>query len=66
MVNKEKLSRETLESIKEISNNDVETVDNIDDLKKGLERQQKLTPIGVSFIFDTYYVLIYIVLFHPC
>lgn len=38
MVSKEKLSKETLESIKEISNGDVETVDNIDDLKKGLER----------------------------
>ena len=38
MVSKEKLSKETLESIKEISNGDVETVDNIDDFKKGLER----------------------------
>ena len=51
MVNKEKLSKETLESIKEVANNDVETVDNFDELKKGLERQQKLTPIGVSFYF---------------
>lgn len=38
MVNKEKFSKKTLESIKEVANNDVETVDNIDDLKKGLER----------------------------
>lgn len=38
MVNKEKLSKETLESIKEVANGDIETVDNFDDLKKGLER----------------------------
>lgn len=38
MVNKEKLSKETLESIEEAINNNVETVDNFDDLKKGLEK----------------------------
>lgn len=38
MVNKEKLSKETLESIKEVANNDVETVDNFDDLKKSLAK----------------------------
>lgn len=37
MVNKEKLSKETLESIKEVDNGDVETVDNFDELKKSLE-----------------------------
>lgn len=37
MVNKEKLSKETLESIKEVDNGDVETVDNFDELKKELE-----------------------------
>lgn len=38
MVKKEKLSKETLESIKEIANGDVETVGNFDDLKKSLEK----------------------------
>lgn len=38
MVNKEKLSKETLESIKEVDNGDVETVDNFDELKKSLEK----------------------------
>lgn len=37
MVNKEKLSKETLESIKEVDNGDVETVGNFDELKKELE-----------------------------
>lgn len=56
MINKEKLSKKTLESIKEVANGDVETVDNFDELKKSLEKQQKLTSIGVSFYFYTYHV----------
>lgn len=38
MVNKEKLSKETFESIKEVDNGDAETVDNFDELKKSLEK----------------------------
>lgn len=38
MINKEKLSKKTLESIKEVANGDVETVDNFDELKKSLEK----------------------------
>lgn len=38
MINKEKLSKETLESIKEIANGDVEPVGNFDELKKSLEK----------------------------
>lgn len=38
MINKEKLSKKTLESIKEVANCDVETVDNFDELKKSLEK----------------------------
>lgn len=60
MVNKEKLSKETLESIKEVDNGDVETVDNFDELKKSLEKQQKLAPIGASFYFQQYINTLYL------